>query len=204
MFAYLEDILGRVLLPRRFLDGVADGSIDLAFRRWKRPTVRAGGRLRTRIGELAIGDVRPVARAAITAAEAVRAGYSSRAELLRVLDRRSDGRIYRVELRLAGPDPRMALRERADIDAEELDGIRVRLDRYDAASRHGPWTRDVLQLIAERPATLAAELAATRNMERLAFKRDVRKLKELGLTESLERGYRLSPRGAAVLLALPG
>jgi hypothetical protein len=33
----------------------------------------------------------------------------------------------------------------------------------------------------------------------VSFKRDVRKLKELGLTESLEVGYRLSPRGAALL-----
>ena len=31
----------------------------------------------------------------------------------------------------------------------------------------------------------------------LPFKRNVRKLKELGLTESLEVGYRLSPRGEA-------
>jgi len=31
------------------------------------------------------------------------------------------------------------------------------------------------------------------------FKRRVRQLKELGLTESLEVGYRLSPRGRAVL-----
>jgi ribosomal protein S19E (S16A) len=32
-----------------------------------------------------------------------------------------------------------------------------------------------------------------------SFKRRVRQLKELGLTESLEVGYRLSPRGRAVL-----
>ena len=32
-----------------------------------------------------------------------------------------------------------------------------------------------------------------------AFKRDVRKLKELGLTRSLEVGYELSPRGRAYL-----
>jgi hypothetical protein len=35
--------------------------------------------------------------------------------------------------------------------------------------------------------------------ERLAFKTDVRKLKALGLTESLPVGYRLSPRGEAWL-----
>jgi hypothetical protein len=35
-----------------------------------------------------------------------------------------------------------------------------------------------------------------------AFKRNVRKLKELGLTESLDIGYRLSPRGRALLMQL--
>ena len=40
--------------------------------------------------------------------------------------------------------------------------------------------------------------------EKPPFKRDVRKLKELGLTESLERGYRLSPRGRAVLERMEG
>ena len=36
-------------------------------------------------------------------------------------------------------------------------------------------------------------------MEKLKFKQDVRRLKELGLTESLDIGYQLSPRGEAVL-----
>jgi hypothetical protein len=36
------------------------------------------------------------------------------------------------------------------------------------------------------------------------FKRRVRQLKELGLTESLEVGYRLSPRGRTVLARLVG
>jgi hypothetical protein len=43
----------------------------------------------------------------------------------------------------------------------------------------------------------APDLAARMGRETLPFKRDVRKLKELGLTESLEVGYRLSPRGRA-------
>lgn len=42
-----------------------------------------------------------------------------------------------------------------------------------------------------------ADLALELGLETLAFERDVRKLKELGLTESLEIGYRLSPRGRA-------
>jgi hypothetical protein len=66
-------------------------------------------------------------------------------------------------------------------------------------ARGEPWTRQVLELILDRPETLAAELAASLGREKLPFKRDVRKLKELGLTESLPVGYRLSPRGRAYL-----
>jgi hypothetical protein len=42
---------------------------------------------------------------------------------------------------------------------------------------------------------LAEEMA----MPRPEFKTNVRKLKNLGLTESLDVGYRLSPRGQRVL-----
>ena len=45
----------------------------------------------------------------------------------------------------------------------------------------------------------AGDLAEALGRDRASFKLDVRKLKELGLTESLEVGYRLSPRGRAVL-----
>jgi DNA-binding IclR family transcriptional regulator len=57
----------------------------------------------------------------------------------------------------------------------------------------------VLRLIGERPGMRAAELAGSLGRDRASFKADVRKLKELGLTESLEAGYRLSPRGRALL-----
>jgi len=56
--------------------------------------------------------------------------------------------------------------------------------------------------VAEHPARRAPELAALVGRETAAFKLDVRKLKELGLTESLEVGYRLSPRGEALLAHL--
>jgi hypothetical protein len=191
-----------VLFRRPTLDGIRAGEITLAFRRWDRPRARAGGRQRTLVGELAIDSVERVPRAAITAADARRAGHASRAELLRELDARGSAPIWRIELRWAGEDARLELRERANLSADELAALRARLERLDAASVHGPWTRATLELIARRPEVLAADLAATQGRERLPFKRDVRKLKELGLTESLERGYRLSPRGRALLAAL--
>ena len=185
-----------MLFRRDFLDGIADGRVTLAFRRWTRPRVREGTRLRTRVGVLEIDSIEAVRLASVSADDARRAGYGSRAKLLAEL-RAREGRVYRMELHLAGPDPRVELRERAELTDEELAALRARLARLDAASSAGPWTRTVLELIAERPAVLAADLAALLGRERLPFKRDVRKLKELGLTESLEVGYRLSPRGRA-------
>jgi len=54
-------------------------------------------------------------------------------------------------------------------------------------------------VVRDHPAVLAATLAKRVGQERDFFKQNVRKLKELGLTESLEVGYRLSPRGRAYL-----
>ncbi|HEX6116752.1 MAG TPA: hypothetical protein VFY99_06590 [Solirubrobacterales bacterium] len=194
-----------MLLSKRFREGIAAGEISLAFRRWKRPRVKAGTRMRTASGIVEIDSVEVVGAGEVDEEDARRAGFASREALFRVLDggrrggRQAAGEIHRIELHHGGPDPRVALRERAEIDAEERAEIDARLARMDAASRTGPWTADVLALIAERPETLAERLAASRGEEKPAFKRRVRRLKELGLTESLEVGYRLSPRGRAYL-----
>jgi hypothetical protein len=188
-----------MLFTQSALAGLEAGTITLAFRRWKRARVRAGSRLRTRIGVVGVEAIEAVDPNQITEHDARRAGFGSREAALRELDRRGDGTTYRIELRVVGPDPRVELRDNDRLNAEELAGVVERLQRLDRASRHGAWTTQVLRMIGERPATRAGDLAATMGRERLAFKRDVRKLKELGLTESLEVGYRLSPRGRAVL-----
>jgi hypothetical protein len=193
-----------MLFPQRFHAGLADGSVTLAFRRWRRPSVRAGGRQRTPAGELAIDAVDEVALDDIGGDDARRAGYADRDELLRELARRPDGTLYRIAFHLAGPDPRLALRDQADLSDDDWRAIESRLARLDRASRHGPWTATVLRLVADRPAVRAGDLAAALGRDKLPFKTDVRKLKEMGLTESLEVGYRLSPRGRAVLDRLDG
>ena len=76
-----------------------------------------------------------------------------------------------------------------------------RLARMDAA-RDSPWTDRILTLIAANRGARAADLAGRVGRETRLFKADVRKLKELGLTESLDVGYRLSPRGQAILRRL--
>jgi hypothetical protein len=191
-----------VLFKRHVLDGLADGTITVVFRRWARPRVHAGSKLRTAVGVLAVEAVDEMDFAGITEGDARRAGFSSRTALLDDLATQRDGRVYRIALHVAGPDPRVELRGRDALTGDELAEVERRLARLDAASRHGAWTKAVLRLIRDRPEVRAGDLAPTRGQETLAFKRDVRKLKELGLTESLEVGYRLSARGRRVLTHL--
>ena len=178
--------------------GIADGSVTLAFRRWDLPRMRPGSTQRTPVGVVRIDSVAEVDEDALTDDDARRAGVRSLAELHRLLSRRAGAAVYRVEVSLAGPDPRVALREQVELSEEERSAVEVRLDRLDACAA-GPWTREVLRLIAERPGVRAPDLAASLGRETLPFKRDVRKLKELGLTRSLAVGYELSPRGRAFL-----
>ena len=89
------------------------------------------------------------------------------------------------------------LRERLPEHAE-LEAVVARLARIDAASPT-PWASRYLQLVADQPGIVSRVLAPPVDADVPPFKRRVRQLKELGLTESLEVGYRLSPRGRAVL-----
>jgi hypothetical protein len=190
-----------MLFPKPHWAGLADGSITLAFRRWKRAAARPGSRHVTPAGMIEIDSIEVVDPASINDTEAAAAGFASADALRARLAKAAEGDVYRVAFHLAGPDPRIALRSSAELDPAELAGLRARLDRLDARSPHGAWTRAALELIAEHPERRAGDLADMAGRERLDFKTDVRKLKALGLTESLTVGYRLSPRGRAYLEA---
>jgi hypothetical protein len=186
-----------MILRQKFLDGIASERITLAFRRWRRPTVRAGGTLLTTVGQLEIASVTPVGIDDITDAHARRAGYATRKELLAELERTPDGRLYRIQFGALRPDPRVALRSQA-LTSDDAEAIEAKLARLDARAAK-PWTRRTLELIAAHSGTRAGTLADRMGQERDDFKVNVRKLKALGLTESLEVGYRLSPRGRSLL-----
>jgi len=190
-----------VLIRRAELDAIVAGTVDLAFRRWTSARVLQGTRLRTAIGLVEVTSVDETTIDAITASDALRAGSSSLDELIAFLQQHPERRVFRIGLRYAGPDPRLALRERPELTGDDRAQLVARLARFDSASRRGPWTAAVLELIERRPAVRAAELALELEVETVVLKRDVRKLKELGLTESLEIGYRLSPRGRAFVSA---
>lgn len=180
------------------LVAIKAGEIDLGFRRWDRPRVVVGTTMRTSVGLIEVTSVQETTEEALTEEEAGRAGSASLSAIIKALSARPDTPIFRVGLRYAGPDPRVALRS-AMPTAQEIADIQVRMDRLDKASAIGPWTRTTLDLIDRNAEMRAPDLAAKVARETAEFKRDVRKLKELGLTESLDIGYRLSARGEAVV-----
>ncbi len=179
------------------LDAIREGTVDLAFRRWTTARVLAGTRLRTAIGLVEVTSIDVTTIEAITSSDAQRAGSDSLKQLVAFLQEHPERPVFRIGLRYAGPDPRLALREDADLSDDDRARLAARLSRFDRASNRGSWTSPVLELIATRPGVRAADLAGVLGIETAVLKRDVRKLKELGLTESLEIGYRLSPRGQA-------
>jgi hypothetical protein len=191
-----------MLFKVRFHAGIVDGSITRTFRRWKRLQVVPGNRYRQPFGEVEVVSAEEVAERSITGRDAELAGYGNRDELLAELAKYSAGTLYRIEFRFAGADRRIALRQKDDLSKTDIDALMRRLNRLDKASSHGPWTRQALELIDRNPAVVSTVLAAEMGLERSVFKIDIRKLKESGLTQSLEVGYRLSPRGKRVLAYL--
>ncbi len=193
-----------LLFQKRFHEGLKSGAIGLTFRRWERPRVRVGGRYRCHpIGVLEVDGVTRVRVGDISDAQARRAGFGSRAELRDYLqalgDVADDTEVWRIELHHGGDGDRVELALDDRLDATEIDAIRAKLERFD---RDVPWTMATLRLIARRPRVAASKLAVTLRRERDALKVDIRKLKRLGLTQSFEVGYELSPRGRAFLAAV--
>jgi len=186
-----------MLFRQATLDGIMEGQITLAFRRWLRPTVKAGTGLRTAAGVVRIAAVEPIEERDLTDADARAAGFADRAALL--ADLRSDGdrTLYRIVLDGIEPDQRVGLRGAAKLSESDWHDLAARFERWDKAKPG--YFPSILGAIGAHPGTPAGELAQAAGVEKLKFKQDVRRLKELGLTESLDIGYQLSPRGEAVL-----
>jgi hypothetical protein len=192
-----------MLIKNKVIEKIITGEVTLIFRRWKRAGVKTGGTQMTQKGLLAIDAVEIVPEGTITETDAKAAGFASKQELFDSMPPAEEGLdIYRIKLHYAGEDPRKALRANDKVTKTELDEIMAKLRKLDENSQRGNWTEVYLQLIHDQPNTHARILAESLGLDIPRFKPWVRKLKALGLTESLRPGYRLSPRGQKVLKAL--
>ncbi|WP_375597086.1 hypothetical protein [Devosia sp. Naph2] len=92
-----------MLLKRDLLEEIKAGRVDLIFRRWNRPTVKAGGTLKTKVGLLSIKSITDMSPDDVTDAEAQRAGFKDVAEFRRWLDTMKAGDLFqRIEVGYLG------------------------------------------------------------------------------------------------------
>jgi hypothetical protein len=187
-----------VLLNRAAAEGIANGSITLVLRRWDAPRAKPGGTQRTVAGTIRVDDITEYpARYRVSAKQARAAGYPDAKTAQQELDRRPARHTYVIAVSYLAPDERPELASDDRLSDADVSAISARLDRWDAATE--PWTRQYLKMIGDNEAVRAPDLAARVGLDVPRFKRRVRQLKGLGLTISLDVGYRLSPRGRAYL-----
>ncbi|OZD06470.1 hypothetical protein CH275_09630 [Rhodococcus sp. 06-235-1A] len=188
-----------MIFTDRVARGIASGKVTRVFRRWAAPRVRVGTKLHTKAGVVEIVSVDRVDTKDISDDDARAAGEQSLAALSATLRGTELDPVFRIEVRYTGPDERIELSDRADLSELEVGEISSALERLDRASRRGAWTTAVLVAVADNQGCRAAELATLLGREKESLKLDVRKLKNLGLTRSLDVGYEISSRGATYL-----
>jgi len=88
-----------MLLKLELLEAIKAGEVDLVFRRWSRPSVKAGGTLKTRLGLLSIGTIDDMDPADVSETDAKRAGFSDVADFRNWLDTMKPGHLFqRIEV----------------------------------------------------------------------------------------------------------
>ncbi|MDP1826875.1 MAG: ASCH domain-containing protein [Archangium sp.] len=192
-----------MLFQKRFQAGIVDGAVRLTFRLWEKPHVKVGGRYRVHpIGVVEVNSVDRVTVADISERDARAGGFASRAELLAYMAPVAKAPltdatpVFRVAFVHGGDGDRVASALETRLTAEALADLVKRVGRLE---RDGTWVRKVMELIGKHPRVAASQLALKLEREKEEFKIDVRKLKKLGLTQSFEVGYEVTPRGKKYL-----
>ena len=95
-----------MLLKLEVLEAIRRGEITLQFRRWTRPSVKAGGTLKTKVGLLQIGRITAMSPEDVSAADARNAGFKDVADFRRWLGTMKDGPLFqRIEISYLGDTP---------------------------------------------------------------------------------------------------
>ena len=188
-----------MLFQQRFHDRIRSGEIRCTVRLWQRPRVKVGGRYALGTGAVVVDRVFETRLDEVTPALARRCGFASLGDLRKTAKHGAGERVFVVDFHYDSEASARPTPATGPVAADELAKLVQRLEAMDRRSRSSEWTLATLRAIEARPGVLAAKLARSLGRPRDEFKRDVRKLKGLGLTFSLEVGYRLTPKGEALL-----
>jgi len=184
-----------MLFKKVHLQGIKSGNITLAFRRWKKASIKSGSLLHTSIGLVKIGEIETVNENDISEKDVLNAGFTNRKQLLKSSARNRTGTIFKISVNYHSEDPRMKLREQTELTEQELTILKESVQRLDKFSKQGSWTSKVLLAIKDNPNHPAIGITKLTGFEKEWLKRNIRKLKNLGLTISHTTGYEISPLG---------
>ena len=171
---------------------IRSGAVTLTFRNWKRPHAKVGGVYRLRPnGAVRVTRLGTARLSELTSEDARCAGFVSVDALATFLDLPLSAEVTKVEFALTDDVPKGT----PTLTPAEVAKRLAATDQRSAAA----WTARALALIDAHPATRAGDLAPAMGWDTPKFKANVRKLKALGLTQSLEVGYRLTDLGTHVV-----
>lgn len=184
-----------MLFKEIHLSGIKSGKITLAFRKWQRASVKCGSLLHTSIGLVEIHKIETVNENDITNKDALNAGFTDKKQLLKSFTHNSAGTIFKISVGYRSADPRIKLREQTELSEQHFIDLKKKLKRLDKFSKQGNWTEKILLTIKENPNLHAIGISKLTGFEKEWLKRNIRKLKNLGLTISHNVGYEISPFG---------
>lgn len=178
---------------------IRNAEITVSLRTWRRPQARVGGVYYLRpSGAVEVTAMTECTLHDVSTDDLRDAGFVDRSAVVSVLGIDENDPIWVVRFSFH-PNRTRPLPDRTSVDHDELVTLATKLARKDERSPDGPWTRATLVLIGKQPGTVSTQLAEQLDRDRLTLKRDIRKLKSLGLTISLDVGYRLSTKGEALV-----
>ncbi len=177
-------------------EAIRAGEVTVTFRNWRRPHAKVGNVYRLRGGgAVRVTGLAPVRLGDVSDDDAIRAGFPDAQALATFVGVDAAAEVTRVDFEVLAEAPP---KETPSLAADEVLARLAATDRRSAKQ----WTGVALALIEAHPGTRAADLAVAAGLETAKFKANVRRLKALGLTQSLEVGYRLTHLGREVAAAL--
>jgi hypothetical protein len=190
-----------MMFKSQFLDGIRSGEITRTYRRWKKIQVKQGGTYQLmRGGAIEVTGIHAIDAQDISTGDAIKAGFKSAADMMTYVDKIStDGELYNILFKYSGEVKKCHPENNGLVNESEWQALDSKLKKKDGNSKTGPWTRGILTTIDRNPGMSSVEMAVLLKREQMGLKRDVRKLKALGLTVSLETGYKLTERGESFL-----
>ena len=179
-----------------YKQAIAAGTLTRTYRRWKSPQAKVDGTYNIHpYGAILVTSISQLRLQDASIKDIQQSGFDSANAIAEHLKTSLNETVYCVHFRYIGTDAVKQI-DTGRLPTIELEAISIKLMRMNKTKL---WTHHALRLVRDQPAKRAADLAPILEMDLPTFKRNMRKLKNLGLTLSLETGYQITARGTQMI-----